>query len=134
MCMGRFRREIRVGLGFRREKITTKQVCQHEATHRTVMPPPNTMVLPSGLMATAFTYSSGGPWSVLLTPPEARSHTLVRVEWFRSEYESELQSRQQADSPHCVDTRDRHEGRAIGADDYTTHGASVHTQRALDFT
>ena len=52
---------------------------QQEATHRTVLSPePDTMVLPSGLMATLHTLSVC-PLSVLLTSPDARSHTLARV-------------------------------------------------------
>ena len=39
------------------------------------------MVLPSGLMATLYTLPEC-PWSVLLTSPEARSHTLVVWEGF----------------------------------------------------
>ena len=54
-----------------------------EATYRTVSSPePETMVLPSGLMATLNTLREC-PSSVLLHSPDARSHTLRRVGRFR---------------------------------------------------
>ena len=45
------------------------------------LPEPETMVLPSGLMATLST-GSVCPFNVLLTSPDARSHTLVVWEGF----------------------------------------------------
>ena len=64
-----------------KEQITVSR----KWTHRTVLSSePETMVLPSGLMATVFT-SSVCPSNVLLTSPDARSHTLHRVGGFRSQ-------------------------------------------------
>ena len=55
-----------------------------EATHRTVLSlEPDTMVFPSGLTATLYT-PLACPSNILLTWPDARSHTLVREGRFRS--------------------------------------------------
>ena len=56
---------------------------QHKSTHRTVLSQePDTMDLPSGLMAT-LTILFVCPSNVLLHSPVVRSHTLVRVGGFR---------------------------------------------------
>ena len=72
---------------FRIEKISHNykaQISQHETTHRTALShEPDTMVLPSRLMATVLTLLSC-PFSVLLYSPDSRTHTLVRVGRFRS--------------------------------------------------
>ena len=67
--------------GFGVRKVA-ENVKQHEATHRTVLSTaPDTMVLPSGLMATLRT-SHVCPCSVLLHSPVASSHTLFVWEGF----------------------------------------------------
>ena len=60
--------------------ITKEQITvSRKWTHRTVWSTePDTMVLPSGLMATLYTVPVC-PSNVLLTSPDARSHTLARV-------------------------------------------------------
>ena len=56
-----------------------QQTTISEVTHRTVLSKPDTMVFPSGLMATLYTPLRSYPCSVLLTLPDAKSHTLHHV-------------------------------------------------------
>ena len=93
------------------------------------------MALLSGLMAMLRTLPVY-PWRVLLTWPDAMSHTLVRVGRFRRQFS--LNSKQAAvvrsDSPHCVVVRTRHDGVAIWADGNAVHTIRVPLQRALNHT
>ena len=99
-----------------------------EATHRTVLSlEPDTMVFPSGLTATLYT-PLACPSNILLTWPDARSHTLVREGRFRSKISlnsNPESSAARSDSPQRLVFRPRYDGLAIRADGDASHPAGV---------
>ena len=108
---------------------------QQETTHRTVLSAePDTMVLPTRLMATLSTLAVC-PRNVLLHSPDARSHTLCRVGRFRRQISLNSRfSQLGSDSPDCFVSRTGHDNFAIGASSHAEHFSSVTLQRVLALT
>ena len=105
-------------------------------THRTVLSQePDTMVLPSELMATLAT-ALVCPSSTLFCWPVNASHTLGEWDGFGAESQTlECANRQMTahapNSPHGPVTRAGHDGLAVGADGHAVDVAGVPLQHAL---